>query len=189
MSFFFFLSRSAYLKYLSVFTKRLKDWINQYNIYYIFKDSSKPCLRAKTWFKGSIITLRPCLFPEKVSWERGSRHPRLQAKSTLGSVHIRKKLSSPFRPSNELTAALAHALIVSPWPSLTRLGESKCLYGENLARQGGWSRHRKRVTRLVGSRFKPSQPFVCKKICWRKLCFLLRKLQFVSNRYAGRFVS
>ena len=167
--------------------ERLNFWrINQYNIYYIFKDC-KPCLRAKTWFKGSIITLRPCLFPEKVSWERGSRHPRLQAKSTLGSVHIRKKLSSPFRPSYELTAARAHALIVSPWPSLTRLGESKCLFGEKLARLGGWSW--KRVTRPVGSPFKPSQPFLCKNICWRKLCFLLRTRQFVSNCYAGRAVS
>ena len=36
---------------------------------------------------------------------------------------------------------------------LTRLGEPKCLYGEKLARLGGWPYHRKRVTRPGGQPF------------------------------------
>ena len=42
---------------------------------------------------------------------------------------------------------------------LTRLGEPKCLYGEKLTQLGGRPCHRKRVTRLGGSPFKPSQHF------------------------------
>ena len=34
-----------------------------------------------------------------------------------------------------------------------RLGEQKCLYGEKLARLGGWPHNRKRVTQLSGSPF------------------------------------
>ena len=56
---------------------------------------------------------------------------------------MRKNL--PSLPESRAGRACSHRLALT---GLTQLGEPKCLYGDKLARLGGWPYHRKTVTRL-----------------------------------------
>ena len=78
-----------------------------------------------------------------------SKRVTLLAESTLPSVYMRKKLTraKSWLSNNNRARACSDRLSLT---ELTRLGEPKCLYGEKLARLGGWPYHRKRVTRLGG---------------------------------------
>ena len=59
----------------------------------------------------------------------------LPAESTLVNVYMTKKMTPLLEPTADSSArACSDCLALT---KLTRLGESKCLYGEKLALQGG----------------------------------------------------
>ena len=101
--------------------------------------------------QSSALPLIPKLGPVYMEKSCPGKRVTLLAESTLPSVYMRKKLTPFPEPGAENRArACSECLALT---KLTRIGEPKCLYGEKLARLGGWPYHRKRVTRLSGSPF------------------------------------
>ena len=104
-------------------------------------------------------SFRTRLYREKLSRERGTfSHP-----SQLSECVYDKKKTPLLEPTADNSArACSDCLALT---ELTRLGESKCLYGEKLARLGGWPYHRQRMNQAFC--------FSCKHVA--KFCRKRRK--------------
>ena len=133
-----------------------------------------PTLFPGSLFSASIVVdfLNDNGGREERPWERGCHPPSL--------VYFSERLLTALSVSRvgfSMTTVLTHALIALPWSSWPGwASQTVFIYIEkSWPRLGRWPYHRKRLTRLGGSPFYPSQLFVSRvngsssfvKKCWK----------------------